>query len=686
MDHRLGSRYILRERLGRGAMGTVWRATNTDTGADVAAKVLSEELSEEPEMVARFVQERSALIAVQHPNLVRIHDLVLEDGRLAIIMDLIPGPDLHRYLSQRGTVGLADAALIGRGVAAALGAIHAAGIIHRDLKPANVLLDLSGPQPVPKLVDFGIARMLTASRLTARSSVVGTPQYLSPEAISGAEPGPAVDVYALGIALYELFTGKPPFHSDQLLQVLNQHMYQEPEWSASIPPPILPLLKAMLAKNPEARPNAGQIVQALDGLTASLPPQQAVPAAAPAQAVPLLPAHRPMPPAGSPSAPPPAAPGSPVPGQQSPLPGQTTPLPPGYPPATPYPQPPAPLAFPYGGPPQTPLPSSTPVPDPSPSGFFYPNSAMLSPDYASPPAGGAFFAPSPPPFTDEMLTSKKKPVNRKRILIAAGAVVGVAAIVGIVVAVLPGSSKPSPKPIAQTGTGTAASASPHGSTSAQPTVTPSCPAEPLASAARWALNGTTASCAASVGALQLNGGADWTLSRSKGNVLDLNGQSAHASVPVGSIVDTSKNFAVSAWVYLNAEPSTSRTIVGFGGDARDAFDLQYDGQTKGWAFTGTSGDGSTAQTVAAADTKPATGHTWTLLVGVYNATSHTITLYANGVLVADKSGITGWQATKDVTVGASLNSAGSSQFLDAEVCKVQVFANALNATQVGGVN
>ena len=272
VDQRLGSRYVLKERLGRGAMGTVWRALNTEAQYDVAVKILSEELSDEPEMVTRFIQERNTLIGVRHPNLVRIHDLVVEDGKLAIVMDLVAGPDLHKHLVERGVLSLAEAAVIGRGVADALGAIHAAGIIHRDLKPANILLDLGGPQPQPKLVDFGIARMLAGSRLTARSSVVGTPQYLSPEAISGAEPTPAVDVYAFGIALYELLTGTPPFHGEQLLQVLNQHMYQEPPWPPSIPPQILPMLQAMLAKDPQNRPTALDISATMDALVNSLGP------------------------------------------------------------------------------------------------------------------------------------------------------------------------------------------------------------------------------------------------------------------------------------------------------------------------------------------------------------------------------------------------------------------------------
>lgn len=657
MDNRLGSRYLLKERLGRGAMGTVWRATNTDTNVDVAVKVLSEELTDEPEMVARFIQERNALVAVRHPNLVRIHDLVVEDGRLAIIMDLIPGPDLHRHLAQRGVLGLTEAAVIGRGVAGALDAIHSAGIIHRDLKPANILLDLSGPEPEPKLVDFGIARMLSSSRLTARSSVVGTPQYLSPEAISGAEPGPPVDVYALGIALYELFTGTPPFHGEQLLQVLNQHMYQEPPWPPSIPQPILPLLQAMLAKNPQFRPGAGEIARQMDAIIAAGP----YPAPAPA----------PLALGGAPMSPAPAAQQSPYP-QPAPYPAVPLPAPYG-PPPQPTPQP---------GPPGTPQPAGTPIPAPSPSGFFYPNSSMLYPDQGgmdpsrTPPPGAGVFTPNPPPFTDAMFAPKKKPANRKKLYLGAGAVLVVGAVVGTVLA-LSGGNTPAPTPIAD-GSLTPTAATKSASAAPSSTVKPNCPTEAVNPVAVWPLNGTLAGCA-DIGDLHMFGGVHFENS-ARGEVLNLNGQSGRATMPLGSLVDTSHSFSVSVWVDVDKLPTAPATVVAFQGAAVDAFGLRYD---SGWAFGANSADAATAHWNAATDPKTAKTHSWTHLVGVYDATGHTVTLYVNGVKAAARSGVTGWTATGKITLGATLDPTGKPlRNLAGELSEVEVFNTALSLGQV----
>jgi hypothetical protein len=572
---------------------------------------------------------------------------------------------------------------------------------------------------------------------------VGTPQYLSPEAISGAEPTPSVDIYAFGIALYELFTGNPPFHSDQLLQVLNQHMYQEPPWPTSIPPQILPLLQAMLAKNPQARPTAADIARSIEPLLAAAtaqptptpqpapqqpqrPAQSAQAAPAPGQPpqhspvpggtpLPPVPAQTPQPqaqprqqppygaPGGAPLSPAPGAPLGPPPGQQPspypsvvPPPGQPAPYP-QQPQPTPYPgaQGAAPLPAPYGRPQETPLPNSTPVPAPSPSGFFYPSAGMFDPNYANSsagpgagpgtdsPTGGAFFAPSPPPFTDAMLTPKKQPANRKKLLIAIGAVVGVAAVGGIVFALTGGSSPaPAPHPIAAGTTSATGSAS--ASTGPTATVSPSCsPQSGLAPAASWPLNGTAAACTASAGSLHLFGGAAWATTSSRGSVLKLNGQTSRATMPLGSIVDTSHSFTVSAWVDLDSLPKSTKTVVAFQGKSLDAFELQFDPSADSWAFARSSVDGSNAQWVAATDSKTALTHAWTHLVGVYDSTSHNLTLYVNGANMAGRSGVSGWQATGKITVGASLDSTGNPyQNLSGEISQVQIYSSALTQAQV----
>lgn len=166
----VGSKYLLEEPLGRGATGTVWRARQRETagaeaavqgqpGETVAIKVLKEELASDPDIVMRFLRERSVLLRLTHPNIVRVRDLVVEGDLLALVMDLIDGPDLHRYLRENGPLSPVAAALLTAQVADALAASHADGVVHRDLKPANVLLMQQGGQMHPMLTDFGIARL-----------------------------------------------------------------------------------------------------------------------------------------------------------------------------------------------------------------------------------------------------------------------------------------------------------------------------------------------------------------------------------------------------------------------------------------------------------------------------------------------------------------------------------------------
>jgi serine/threonine-protein kinase len=694
VDQRLGSRYVLKERLGRGAMGTVWRALNTETNQDVAVKILSEELSDEPEMVTRFIQERNTLIAVRHPNLVRIHDLVVENGKLGIVMDLVAGPDLHKHLAERGVLSLAEAAVIGRGVADALAAIHAAGIIHRDLKPANILLDLSGPQAQPKLVDFGIARMLAGSRLTSRSSVVGTPQYLSPEAISGAEPSPALDVYAFGIALYELLTGAPPFHGDQLLQVLNQHMYQEPQWPQSIPPQILPLLQAMLAKDPQARPTALDISAAMNALVANLGPVT-FPRQAPAAQPPVLPVPQQQ---AWPAVQQQPAPPSPLPGPQSPV--QASPY--GVPqaPQTPYPQAPQ-TPFPqapqtpypqqpqqgFGPPPGpgTPLPGGygtpgqSPIPAPSPSGFFYPGREMLGESDTN--AEDTVFTPNPPPFTEDMFTVKKPQRRWRKPLLIGLPVVAVLVAGGLIAALtLGGGNSPTPKPIAA-GTSTSSPAA---------VTVASCPAEAsvgIAASARWTLDGTPGDCSvapSTANSLTLTHGARWTNSSSHGHVLKLDTGNAVATVPNTGFVNTSASFSVSIWVYLSTlNKSKYSTVLIMQGNSIDAFKLEYNPGWGGWAFNRSSEDNPKATWIAAASKTAPKTNAWTHLVGVYDAAAKTMSLYINGTLAAQTPGVVAWDANAQIALGANIYQNGTTyDGLVGNLSDLQIFDSALTAKQV----
>ncbi|NBM19622.1 serine/threonine-protein kinase, partial [Streptomyces sp. GC420] len=271
----VGSKYLLEEPLGRGATGTVWRArVATPPGAEaavpgrpgetVAIKVLKEELANDADVVMRFLRERSVLLRLTHPNIVRTRDLVVEGDLLALVMDLIDGPDLHRYLRESGPFTPVAAALLTAQIADALAASHSDGVVHRDLKPANVLLktDPAGGMH-PMLTDFGIARLADSPGLTRTSEFVGTPAYVAPESAEGRPQTSAVDIYGAGILLYELVTGRPPFAGGTALEVLHRHLSEEPRRPTTVPEPLWTVIERCLRKEPGERPSAENLARGL---------------------------------------------------------------------------------------------------------------------------------------------------------------------------------------------------------------------------------------------------------------------------------------------------------------------------------------------------------------------------------------------------------------------------------------
>ena len=225
---RLADRYSIEDRVAAGGMGAVFRATDDRLGRSVAIKILKEELADDERFVERFRREARAAAALTHPNVANVFDYGEDDGRPFIVMELVEGRDLSRVLREEGPIEPERARGVAAGVCGALAHAHAAGLVHRDIKPGNIMLT-DGDQV--KVTDFGIARAVGESTLTATGNVMGTAHYISPEQAAGSAVGPASDIYSLGIVLYEMLTGAVPFTGDSPISIAMRHV------SDPVPPP-----------------------------------------------------------------------------------------------------------------------------------------------------------------------------------------------------------------------------------------------------------------------------------------------------------------------------------------------------------------------------------------------------------------------------------------------------------------
>lgn len=220
--------YVVRSCIGRGAMAAVYRAEHTVLKKHFALKIMSPALLDSSEARQRFLLEAQAAAAIDHPNVVHITDAGVAAGTPYLVMELLEGEDLERYLDRSGPLSVTEVAALGLPLAAALAAAHEHGVVHRDVKPGNVFL-AQGPegQCVPKLLDFGISKLLRSATpaelsVTGIDELMGSPLYLPPEAMLGArELTPRSDQYSLAVVLYECVTGQPPFVRDGLLPLLN---------------------------------------------------------------------------------------------------------------------------------------------------------------------------------------------------------------------------------------------------------------------------------------------------------------------------------------------------------------------------------------------------------------------------------------------------------------------------------
>ena len=238
MAARLGGRYELGAVLGAGGMAQVYAATDLALGRQVAVKVLDPALARDPEYVARFAREaRTAAMLPPHAGIVAIYDSGQDQNAVFLVMELVTGRTVAEHIAAYGPLAPGEACRISLETCHALAVAHGAGLIHRDVKPGNIMLTDTG---AVKVVDFGIARAQAGDALTRTGAVIGSPAYMAPEQITGSAVDTRADLYALGVVLYEMLTGAPPFTGADNFAVLSRHLNEIPTPPSALRPGIPP--------------------------------------------------------------------------------------------------------------------------------------------------------------------------------------------------------------------------------------------------------------------------------------------------------------------------------------------------------------------------------------------------------------------------------------------------------------
>jgi eukaryotic-like serine/threonine-protein kinase len=249
----LNNRYEITARLGKGAMGTVYRATDTQYGREVALKIISSELIVDPDMLERFKREGEALSKLKHPNIVSYLDAFQHGEHYVIVMECVSGGSLYDLI-KAGPLPIERARQITLDLCDALIRAHRLNIIHRDLKPENILIDEDG---TPKLADFGVARLSEGTRMTRSGTQVGTPYYMSPEAWEGKILDAQADIWSLGIVLFEMLSGQVPFGGDTPVAVMTKITTTPPpdlrKLRADMPSGLVRIISKMLTRNKQRR-------------------------------------------------------------------------------------------------------------------------------------------------------------------------------------------------------------------------------------------------------------------------------------------------------------------------------------------------------------------------------------------------------------------------------------------------
>jgi eukaryotic-like serine/threonine-protein kinase len=286
----LGGRYRLKRLLAVGGMGAVWAAEDAVLGREVAVKVLGEALAGDRRAALRLRREARAAGRLAHPGIARVLDLGEDDaGRPYLVMELLHGESLAARLARAGPLAPAEAVRVVAAAADALEVAHRAGIVHRDVKPGNVFVTVGGDV---KLLDFGIASAVNEAALTG-GDLLGTAAYLAPERVLGHDATPAADVYALGVLLYELLAGRPPFAGDTGTALAMAHVHAQPGPLAAVaaqevPPALAAACERALAKDPAARPpSAAALAALLRSTVAPAPPPAPLEPTAPGAPTPV---------------------------------------------------------------------------------------------------------------------------------------------------------------------------------------------------------------------------------------------------------------------------------------------------------------------------------------------------------------------------------------------------------------
>lgn len=254
----LGNRYRIDALLGQGGMSAVYKATDPNLKRVVAVKLIHSHLSTDPSFVQRFESEASAVASLRHPNIVQVYDFNTDNGVYYMVLEFIPGETLQERLKRLVDTGrqlpIQDAINFTINIADAVGYAHQRGMVHRDIKPANIMLDVQG-QAI--LMDFGIVKILGGDSHTSTGAVVGTARYMSPELIRGEVADHRSDLYSLGVTLYEMLSGRPPFVADSAMTLMMMHL-NDPipnvrGFRQDVPAELVRILEKLLAKDRNAR-------------------------------------------------------------------------------------------------------------------------------------------------------------------------------------------------------------------------------------------------------------------------------------------------------------------------------------------------------------------------------------------------------------------------------------------------